>query len=260
MLKGPQRIVCLTEETTEWLYLLGEESRIVGISAYTVRPERAKKEKPVVSAFISGSVSKICALKPDLVVGFSDIQGNLAKQLIEAGLNVMVFNQRSIEEIFSVMETVAGLVGKSHRAEVLISEMRARIEAIHKNAAKRAYRPKVFFQEWDEPIISAIRWVSEAIEIAGGEDIFAETRLSSLAKDRIVTAEAVRERNPDLILGSWCGKPMDFNWIKTKPEWKKVSAVENEKIFEIDSAVILQPGPALFLEGIDRLSEAITSF
>jgi iron complex transport system substrate-binding protein len=260
MLKGPQRIVCLTEETTEWLYLLGQEHRIVGISAYTVRPEQAKTEKPVVSAFVSGSLPKILALKPDLVVGFSDIQGNLAKQLIEAGLNVMVFNQRSIDEIFSVMETMAGIVGQASRAENLISEMRAKLELIERQSTKRPHRPKVFFQEWDEPIISAIRWVSEAIEIAGGRDIFAETRSSSLAKDRIVSAEAVRERNPDLILGSWCGKPMDFDWIRAKHEWKNVSAIKNKKIYEIDSAVILQPGPALFLEGLDRLSEAITSF
>jgi iron complex transport system substrate-binding protein len=260
MLKGPQRIVCLTEETTEWLYLLGQEHRIVGISAYTVRPEQAKTEKPVVSAFISGSLPKILALKPDLVVGFSDIQGNLAKQLIEAGLNVMVFNQRSIDEIFSVMETMAAIVGQTIRAENLISEMRAKLESMERQSAKRSLKPKVFFQEWDEPIISAIRWVSEAIEIAGGQDVFAETRSSSLAKDRIVSAEAVRERNPDLILGSWCGKPMDFDWIRAKPEWKDVSAIKNERLYEIDSAVILQPGPALFLEGIDRLSEAITSF
>jgi len=260
MLRGPQRIVCLTEETTEWLYLLGEQERIVGISAYTVRPPEAKETKPVVSAFISGSVSKIQELKPDLVVGFSDIQGELAKKLIEAGLNVLIFNQRSIEEIFQVMETVASLVHQSERGAQLMSQMRQKISAMQVRAAALKRRPRVFFQEWDEPIITTIRWVSEAIEIVGGEDCFTERRVCAMAKDRIVDAGEVATRQPDLIIGSWCGKAVDFDWIRNKPEWSQIPAVKNNRLFEIDSAEILQPGPALFLSGLDRLSEIITSF
>ena len=260
MRSGPQRIVCLTEETTEWLYLLGEQHRIVGISAYTVRPPEAKETKPVVSAFISGSVSKIQGLKPDLVVGFSDIQGELAKTLIQEGLNVLVFNQRSIEEIFQVMETVAAIVHQSQRGAQLIGQMRQKISGMQVRAASLKKRPRVFFQEWDDPLITTIRWVSEAIEIVGGEDCFSERRVCAMAKDRIVDANEVAARNPDLIIGSWCGKAVDFDWIKQKSEWAQVPAVKNNRLYEIDSAEILQPGPALFLSGLDRLSEIITSF
>lgn len=252
---GPRRIVCLTEETCEWLYLLGEEKRIVGISAYTVRPPRARQEKPRVSAFISGNIKKIKSLKPDLVVGFSDIQADLAQKLIKEGLNVFITNQRSLAEIFTVLENVAALVGQAQRGKKLIRHWQQKLARIAKQSQGKR-RPKVFFQEWNEPIITAIPWVSELITIAGGKNIFAG-KAHSLAKDRIVTASAIAAANPDVIIGSWCGKPMDHAWVKNHPQIKEASAVKNNRIYEIDSAEILQPGPALFIDGVDRLYEAI---
>ncbi|TGN20426.1 cobalamin-binding protein [Leptospira idonii] len=252
---GPQRIVCLTEEPTEMLYLLGEEDRIVGISAYTVRPPRAKKEKPKVSAFISGNLKKIESLKPDLVIGFSDIQGQLAKDLIERGLNVLIFNQRSVSEILDNMVIIGSLVGKQKEAAALTDSWRSQIEDWRKEAISLPRRPKVFFQEWDDPIITGIQWVSEAIEIAGGEDGFSHLKNEKLAKNRIITADEVGTTNPDVIVGSWCGKPMDWDWVRNKPEWQKTEALINGKIYELDPSIILQPGPALFLEGIPKLRE-----
>lgn len=252
---GPQRIICLTEETCEWLYLLGEERRIVGISAYTVRPERAPKEKPKVSAFISGNVKKIKSLKPDLVIGFSDIQADLAQKLIKEGLNVLVTNQRTIAEIFSTLQMLAALVGKEARGKKLIAEWLAKLQRIARKAHAKK-RPRVFFQEWDEPVISAIGWVSELIAICGGSNVFAG-KAGAMASERIVTLGAVAKAKPDVIVGSWCGKPVDFDWLRTRPELAATPALENNRLAEIDSSVILQPGPALFIDGIDRLYEAI---
>lgn len=251
-MSGPKRIVCLTEETTELLYLLGEDSRIVGITAYTVRPPQAKSEKPVVSAFLSGSISKIRELKPDLIVGFSDIQAKFAKELIEEGLPVLIFNQRSIQEIFEVMQTISNIVGKESQGMKLIDQWKHSIDDM-KVKTQNSTRPKVFFQEWDDPIISGIRWVSEAIEIAGGIDIFPEFKNESLARNRIVNFETIAERNPDIIVGSWCGKPVDFDWVRTQESWQNTRALVENRIYEIDSSIILQPGPALFLEGIPTL-------
>lgn len=247
-----ERIICLTEETTEWLYLLGEERRIVGVSAYTVRPAAAQK-KPRVSAFITGNIKKIKALKPDLVIGFSDIQADLAAKLIKEGLNVLITNQRSLEEILNTLSLIAALVGKSRQGETLLRQWRRKLERIRAKYAKQR-RVRVFFQEWDEPVISAIEWVSELIEIGGGENIFAD-RLSAMATERIVSIEEIQRRNPELIIGSWCGKPMDRNWVNK--HLASTAAVQNGHVVEIDSAEILQPGPALFLDGIDKIEQAI---
>lgn len=252
----PSRIVCLTEETTELLYLLGEETRIVGISAYTVRPPVAKEQKPKVSAFISGNRKKILSLEPDLVVGFSDIQASLAHDLIKEGLNVLILNQRSLEEILNSILLLGTIVGREEKTRQLILEWTKKIESI-RMANLNLQTPKVFFQEWDEPIISGIQWVSELIHIAGGEDIFATPAPGKMAKDRIVSAADVADKDPDVIIGSWCGKPMDRDWIINHPEWQDVKAIQNKQIFEIDSSIILQPGPALFLEGIDAMSQCI---
>jgi iron complex transport system substrate-binding protein len=259
----PERIICLTEESTELLYLLGEEDRIVGISAYTVRPERAKADKPVVSAFISGSIQKITALKPDLVIGFSDIQADLARDLIKAGLNVLILNQRSLAEIFQAMQVIGNTVGRGADTDALIADWRRMIDDCRSRVAARlagspgTRRPRIFFQEWDEPLITGIRWVSELMEIAGGEDCFPELREASLAKDRITSIETVGERRPDAIVGSWCGKPVDFDWIRKQEAWLATPAVRGNQLYEIDSAVILQPGPALFTDGLTALERII---
>lgn len=253
----PERIVCLTEETTELLYLLGEERRIVGISAYTVRPLRAKEEKPVVSAFLSGSIPKIKALKPDLVIGFSDIQSDLARDLIREGLQVLVTNPRSLDEIFSTMLLTGTLIGRHDDTLALISGWKQKLEQVKRAAASRSRKPRVFFQEWDDPLISGIRWVSELVEAAGGDEIFPELKPAAMAKDRIVNASEIAKRNPEVYIGSWCGKPMDFDWVRSQPELKKTSAVQSGRIFEIDSSIILQPGPALFLEGLDAVARAV---
>lgn len=267
-----RRIVCLTEESTELLYLLGEQERIVGISAYTVRPPAARAEKPIVSAFISGSVSKITELRPDLVIGFSDIQADLARDLIKVGLNVLILNQRSLAEIFQAMRMIGGLVGRGPETEKLIAGWERALDATRERVARRlasspgsrssspqARRPRVFFQEWDEPLISGIRWVSELIEVAGGEDIFGELRTAGLAQDRIVTLTEVARREPDAIIGSWCGKPVDFDWIRARPEWAATPALRNQQLCEIDSAIILQPGPALFTDGLAALENCIAA-
>lgn len=256
----PERIVCLTEETTELLYLLGEESRIVGITAYTVRPPQARKDKPIVSAFISGSIQKIKALKPDLVIGFSDIQAQFAHDLIKHGLNVLILNQRTLNEIYNAMYLIGNMVGKGNETETLIQDWKTKLAKIQSESENSRVKPKVFFQEWDEPIISSIHWVSELISIAGGIDCFEDKKTGLLARDRYVSKQEVADSKPDIIIGSWCGKPVDFHWVKSQEEWQSTPAVQNNQIYEIDSSLILQPGPALFLEGIHKLRECISSF
>lgn len=254
MISGPQRIVCLTEETTEWLYLLGEEHRIVGISGYTVRPRRAREEKPRVSAFLDGKIDKIVALEPDLVIGFSDMQAALADKLIRAGLNVFITNQRSVAEIFATLRLVAGLVQAGERAEDWIARTQARHAEIAAAAARWPRRPRVYFEEWDEPMISAIRWVSELIAVAGGEDVFAELGLQAAGKDRIVAdlAEPPR-RAPEMIVGSWCGKKFRGENVAARPGWAGVPAVVEGELHEIKSCDILQPGPAALTDGLEQL-------
>ncbi|MDB5037387.1 MAG: cobalamin-binding protein [Bacteriovoracaceae bacterium] len=252
---GPKRIVCLTEETTELLYLLGEEDRIVGITAYTVRPPEAKIEKPIVTAFISGHIPKIKELKPDLVIGFSDIQAQLSHDLIKEGLSVLILNQRSLKEIFESMILIGSLIHRSEDTLRLVDEWKNKLDIIYKQ--KKSIQPKIFFQEWDDPIITGIEWVSELIEICGGVDCFSDLKARSMAKDRIVTAKDVADKNPEAIIGSWCGKKMDRRWVTEKTEWQNIPAIQNDQIHEIESSVILQPGPALFLEGVDILKKII---
>ena len=258
---GPQRIVCLTEETTEWLYLLGQEQRIVGISGYTVRPRRAREEKPRVSAFLSAKIDKIMALRPDCVFGFSDLQADIAAELIRKGVQVTVFNQRSVDEIFSMLYQVAAMVGEAERGLALLAGMRERLHAIERQALALPRRPKVFFEEWDEPHISAIRWVSELLAIAGGDDCFPELALQSLGRDRIIAegAQIVR-RNPDIIIGSWCGKKFRPEKVAARPGWADVGAVKNGQLFEIKSADILQPGPAALTDGVEQLHRIVMAW
>ncbi len=251
---GPQRIVCLTEETTEWLYLLGEEARIVGISGYTVRPRRARDEKPRVSAFLNGKIDRIVALQPDLVIGFSDMQAALADQLIRAGLNVLVTNQRSIAEILATMRLVAGLVGAQPRAEDWIARCLARHAQIAAAAATWPRRPRVYFEEWDEPMISAIEWVSQLIAVAGGDDVFPERAVMRMGRERVI-ADALEpaRRAPDLIIGSWCGKKFRPERVAARPGWGAVPAVQHGRLHEIKSCDILQPGPAALTDGLEQL-------
>jgi len=254
MSTGPQRIVCLTEETTEWLYLLGEEQRIVGISGYTVRPRRARAEKPRVSAFLDGKIDKIVALEPDLVVGFSDMQAALADKLIRAGLNVLITNQRSVAQIFDTMNLVARMVGAQDRAEAWIETCRARHAAMQSVAAQWPRRPRVYFEEWDEPMISAIRWVSELITLAGGDDVFPELAVQSMGRDRVISDPAQPARRaPDVIIGSWCGKRFRPEKVAARDGWSEVPAVTNQRLFEIKSCDILQPGPAALTDGVETL-------
>jgi iron complex transport system substrate-binding protein len=256
--RGPHRIVCLTEETTEWLYLLGEEARIVGISGYTVRPRRAREEKPKVSAFTSAKIGKILELRPDCVFGFSDLQADIAAELIRRGVQVTVFNQRSIAEIFSMLYQVAAMVGQEARGLVLLELIRARLQEIEAAARRLPRRPRVFFEEWDEPHISAIRWVSELVTIAGGDDCFPELAREPLGKDRIIAdgAEIVR-RDPDIVIGSWCGKKFRPELVTARPGWDQVKAVREGQLFEIKSADILQPGPAALTDGVEQLHRIV---
>jgi iron complex transport system substrate-binding protein len=255
---GPQRIVCLTEETTEWLYLLGQAHRIVGISGYTVRPRRAREEKPRVSAFLSAKIDKIMALQPDCVFGFSDLQADIAAALIRQGVQVTVFNQRSIAEIFGMMFQVAAMVGQGERGLTLIGAMQQQLSEISASAASLPRRPRVFFEEWDEPHISAIRWVSELLGVAGGDDCFPELAVQSLGKNRIIAegAEIVR-RNPDIIVGSWCGKKFRPEKVAARPGWADVNAVKNSQLYEIKSPDILQPGPAALTDGVAALHRIV---
>jgi iron complex transport system substrate-binding protein len=248
----PERIVCLTEETTETLYLLGEERRIVGISGYTVRPPRARKEKPRVSAFLSAKTDKILELKPDLILGFSDLQADISKDLVKAGLNVLIFNQRSVEEILGMIQMLASLVGVPEKGAQLVASLEENLAQVRRDAPKK--KPKVYFEEWDEPMISGIRWVSELVEIAGGEDVFKEKSFSKEASGRIVAdpSEVIR-RAPDIILGSWCGKKFRPERVRARAAWNEVPAVKNNQLFEIKSAEILQPGPAALTDGVQSM-------
>ncbi len=260
--RGPQRIVCLTEETTEWLYLLGQEHRIVGISGYTVRPSRARAEKPRVSAFLSAKIDKILELQPDCVLGFSDLQADIAAALIRQGVQVTVFNQRSVAEIFSMLFQVAAMVGEGEQGLQRIAAMQADLLLMQATVAARvaagARRPKVFFEEWDVPHISAIRWVSELMGLAGGDDCFAELSLQSLGKNRIIADGLdIVGRNPDIIFGSWCGKKFRPENVAARAGWSEVCAVKNKQLFEIKSPDILQPGPAALTDGVHKMHQRI---
>ena len=258
---GPQRIVCLTEEPTEWLYLLGEERRIVGISGYTVRPPRAREEKPKVSAFLSAKIEKIIALQPDCVIGFSDLQADIASQLVKKGVQVTIFNQRSVAEIFSMLYQLAAMVGQEAKGLALMQAMQARLLAIEQAAAQLKRRPRVFFEEWYDPHISAIAWVSELVGIAGGDDCFPELARQPMGKDRIIAdGDEIVRRNPDIIFGSWCGRKFRPAHVRARAGWEGVNAVKNDQLFEIKSAEILQPGPACLTDGIEQIHTIIMAW
>jgi len=252
----PSRIVCLTEETTETLYLLGEGNRVVGVSGYTVRPPEAR-QKPRVSAFINARFDKIDALRPDLVLAFSDLQADIAAELARRGYNVVLFNQRSVAEILQMIRMLGGLIGRADRAEALASELEAGLDRIREQAARFARRPRVYFEEWDDPLISGIQWVEELIEIAGGDPVFPELRHAKLGKDRIVRADEVVRRMPDVIIASWCGKAVKKEKIASRAGWDAMPAVRAGRIHEIKSALILQPGPAALTDGVQQLHEIL---
>jgi iron complex transport system substrate-binding protein len=254
----PSRIVCLTEETVETLYLLGEQDRIVGVSGYTVRPPQARREKPRVSAFTSADIPKILSLEPDLVFAFSDLQADIAASLIRAGVAVHAFNQRDIAGILAMIRTVGALVGAAEKADALASCYEARL-AEAENETRGRPRPKVYFEEWNDPLISGIGWVSELIEVAGGEDVFASLRVRKSAKDRVVAPEAVVAAAPDVILASWCGKKVQPEQIRKRARWDAIPAVRNGRIVEIKSPLILQPGPAALTDGLDAMRAAIAA-
>ncbi len=252
----PSRIVCLTEETVETLYLLGEQDRIVGVSGYAVRPARVRREKPRVSAFISADIPKILALQPDLVLAFSDLQAGIVSDLVRAGVAVHVFNQRDIAGILAMIRMLGALVGAPERADRLATGYEERLASIA-SVARPAPRPKVYFEEWDDPLIGGIGWVSELIEIAGGEDVLPKLRLQQAAKDRIISPDVVRATAPDVILASWCGKKVVPDKIRKRPGWGEIPAIRNDRIIEIKSPLILQPGPAALTDGLDAIVKAL---
>lgn len=248
----PQRIVCLTEETTETLYRLGAGDRVVGVSGYTVRPPEAR-EKPRVSAFLNARLDKIEALRPDLILAFSDLQAGIVADLIRRGHTVVTFNQRSVDEILQMIRMLGGLIGETARADALVDDLSQGLDAIRATASRLPWRPRVFFEEWDDPLISGIRWVEELVEIAGGDPVFPGLRHAGLAKDRIVAPERVRDARPDVIFASWCGKKVKMATITGRPGWSDVPAVRDGHIFEIKSTCILQPGPASLTDGVRQL-------
>ena len=252
----PSRIVCLTEETTETLYLLGEGDRVVGVSGYTVRPPEAR-QKPKVSSFLHARYEKIEALQPDLILAFSDLQADITNDLVKRGYPVFTFNQRSVAEILQMIRVLAGIVGVADKGEALAARLESGLDEVRQRATQLPRRPTVFFEEWYDPLISGIRWTEELVRIAGGEPIFPELEGASLAKDRIVSSDAVIARAPDVIIGSWCGKPVRPERIKARPGWDAVPAVKNGHIYEVKSAYILQPGPAALTEGVGQLHDVI---
>jgi iron complex transport system substrate-binding protein len=253
----PRRIACLTEETTETLYLLGQQDRIVGVSGYTVRPPEAR-QKPKISAFTTAKIDKILSVEPDLVLAFSDLQADIVRDLLKRGVNVFAFNQRSVAEILDMIRTLARIVGVPDRGEALIAELTAGLDKIRESAARLPRRPRVFFEEWNDPLISGIRWVEELVEIAGGECVFPELRNEQGAKGRIVDPAEVARRRPDVVIASWCGRKVNKDAIRARPEWGDMPAVRNGQIHEIKSAVILQPGPASLTEGVRQIHSILT--
>jgi iron complex transport system substrate-binding protein len=260
MSRLPQRIICLTTETVEVLYMLGEQDRIVGISGYTTRPAIARKEKPKVAAFTTAKIEKILALAPDLVLGFSNLQADIAAALIKAGVEVHVFNQRSVQDILRMILTTGRLVGAPEKAERIIRDIEAQIEQVRKSASNLPRTPKVYFEEWDEPMMCSIRWAAELIAIAGGEECFPELSQFHSARERMVTPAQVLERMPDIIIGSWCGKKFHPEQVTAREGWTEIPAVKNNMVFEIKSADILQPGPSVFTHGLPKLQHIIQTW
>ncbi len=254
----PSRIVCLTEETTETLYLLGQGHRIVGVSGYTVRPPEAR-EKPKISAFVSARFDQIERLQPDLVLAFSDLQADLAAELIRRGLPVLTFNQRSVAEILETIRILGGIVGCEHEARELAGRLSAGLDRRRDAAARFPRRLRAFFEEWDDPLISGIQWVEELVEIAGADPIFPELRRAKLGRDRVVSPTEVARRDPEIIFASWCGKRVKKSTIQQRPGWERVSAIRDERIYEIKSTYILQPGPASLTEGVRQIHEVLAT-
>ena len=255
---GPQRIVCLTEEPTETLYALGEQDRIVGISGFTVRPARARKEKPKVSAFTSAKIGEILKLEPDLAIGFSDIQADIAAELVRSGVEVWIANHRSVEGIIDYVRRLGAMVGAGARADAYADELQRGLEKVEREAAALSRRPRVYFEEWDDPPITGIRWVAELIRIAGGDDVLPERAAESLAKQRILEdASEVVRRAPDIILGSWCGKKFRPEKVAARPGWDAIPAVRDGELHEIKSPLILQPGPAALTDGVRAIADII---
>jgi iron complex transport system substrate-binding protein len=252
----PERIVCLTEETTEILYRIGEGDRVVGVSGYTVRPKQAR-QKPHVSSFLDANFDRILELRPDLVLGFSDLQAELARELIKRGVPVYVFNQRSVGEILQTVRVVSALVGKHAQGERLVGELSANLERHRAAAASLPRRPRVFFEEWHEPLISGIRWCSELVELVGGQDVCAESRSQQGASGRVYLPEEIAHRDPELVVASWCGRKVSAEKIRARPGWAVVSAVRDDQIYEIKSTYILQPGPAALTDGVDQLARIV---
>ncbi|MDE0925900.1 MAG: cobalamin-binding protein [Methylophilaceae bacterium] len=249
----PERIVCLTTETVEVLYMLGEQDRIVGISGYTIRPEIARREKPKVSAFTTANIDKILALKPDLIFGFSNLQADIAAELIKAGIEVHVFNQRSIDDILRMIITTGRLVGASEKAKSIVENLTLQITEARQVGNSLPHKPSVYFEEWNDPMMCSIRWAAELIDIAGGEDCFPELSQFHSARERVVTPAQVLERMPDIIIGSWCGKKFQPRDVMLREGWGAIPAVKNKMVFEIKSADILQPGPSVFTYGLKQL-------
>jgi iron complex transport system substrate-binding protein len=256
----PERIICLTEETVETLYLLGEDRRIVGVSGYAVRPPQVRREKPRVSAFISADVPKILALKPDLVLTFSDLQADIVAELIRANVAVHAFNQRDVAGILDMIRTLGALVGAAAKADDLAHSLGARVDAVRERARRLPFRPRVYFEEWDEPMISGIAWVSELVEAAGGIEVFPQLAVRKNAKDRIVSADDVIAARPDIIIGSWCGKKFVPAKVAARPGFVQVPAVADGWLREIKSTLILQPGPAALTDGLDQLAEIVAGW
>ena len=257
----PERIVCLTEETTETLYLLGEDWRIVGISGFTVRPPAARREKPRVSAFTSARIERIVELKPDLVLGFSDLQADIAASLARAGLEVHVFNHRSVADILRMIRTLGGMIGCQGKVQALADQLEAGLAQVRLTAAALPRRPRVYFEEWDDPLISGIRWVAELIELAGGEDCFPELSREALGRNRIIADPLeVPRRAPDIVLGSWCGKKFRPERVAARPGWSEVPAVRAGYLREIKSSIILQPGPAALTDGVRAIQQIIETW
>ncbi len=248
----PQRIICLTEETTETLYLLGEGDRVVGISGYTVRPPEAR-EKPKVSSFLHARYEKIDALRPDLIFAFSDLQANMTTELVGRGYPVFTFNQRSVSEILQMIRVLGGIVGVPEKADALVGQLESGLACIRDLASRFPRRPRVYFEEWDNPLISGIQWVEELIDIAGGRPVFPGLRHARLARERVVTSEQVVAAAPDIIIGSWCGKPVRKERIAAREGWDGIPAIRNGHVFEVKSTYILQPGPAALTEGVQRI-------
>jgi iron complex transport system substrate-binding protein len=259
--RGPQRIVCLTEEPTEVLYALGEQHRIVGISGFTVRPPQARKEKPKVSAFTSAKIDAILRLEPDFVVGFSDIQADIAAALVRHGIEVWISNHRSVAGIIDYVRRLGALVGAADKANAYADSLEAGLHEIEREAGTLPRRPKVYFEEWDEPLITGIRWVAELVRIAGGDDIFPERAAEALAKQRILEdPDEVVRRAPDIILGSWCGKKFRPDHVAARPGWAAIPAVRDGAMFEVKSPVILQPGPAALTDGVREIARIIRTW